>query len=82
MSIELVHDPVLSDTDILDCVAATPCDPNSRISYLVALGRALEQKVLRKSDPYRWRGEGPAPARWNAPDGTIVYRSYADMVAD
>lgn len=27
---------------------------------------------------YNWRGEGPPPPRWTAPDGTIVYRSYSD----
>lgn len=48
MPIELAHDPVLLDADILDCVAQTPFDAASRISYLIALGRAVEQKVLDK----------------------------------
>jgi len=31
---------------------------------------------------YRWLGEGPPPVKWCAPDGTIVYRSYADYCWD
>jgi hypothetical protein len=31
---------------------------------------------------YRWKGEGPAPRRWVAEDGTVVYRSYADYCDD
>jgi hypothetical protein len=27
---------------------------------------------------YNWMGEGPPPRRWTAPDGTIVYRCFAD----
>ncbi|MDG3444683.1 hypothetical protein [Nitrospirillum amazonense] len=26
---------------------------------------------------HAWPGPGPAPARWETPDGTIVYRDYA-----
>lgn len=31
---------------------------------------------------YEWPGPGPQPARWTAPDGTIVYRSYGDYIDD
>lgn len=31
---------------------------------------------------YVWTGEGPEPARWFAPDGTLVYRSYEDYCDD
>lgn len=33
-------------------------------------------------EQYQWKGEGPAPAKWTAADGTIVYRSYADYCWD
>lgn len=33
-------------------------------------------------DEYRWKGSGPAPSRWTADDGTVVYRSYADYCMD
>lgn len=46
MPIELACDPVLSDSDILDCVAQTPFEPESRTNYLIALGRAIEAKTL------------------------------------
>lgn len=31
---------------------------------------------------YAWTGDGPAPAKWTAPDGTLVYRSYEDYCDD
>lgn len=31
---------------------------------------------------YQWKGEGPPPAHWYAPDGTKVYRSYEDYCDD
>lgn len=35
--------------------------------------------VAEKLEPHhRWRGEGPPPYRWRAPDGTMVYRTFAD----
>ena len=33
-------------------------------------------------EKYRWKGEGPAPAKWWADDGTLVYRSYSDYCDD
>ena len=33
-------------------------------------------------EKYRWKGPGPAPAKWTAEDGTIVYRSYEDYCDD
>lgn len=27
---------------------------------------------------YNWLGDGPPPRRWVAPDGTHVYRTFAD----
>lgn len=26
----------------------------------------------------QWKGEGDPPRRWRAPDGTLVYRTFAD----
>jgi hypothetical protein len=31
---------------------------------------------------YEWKGDGPKPASWYAPDGTKVYRSYEDYCDD
>lgn len=33
-------------------------------------------------EQYRWKGPGPAPAKWWADDGTLVYRSYEDYCDD
>jgi hypothetical protein len=39
--------------------------------------------VASKTRPeYNWLGEGLPPPRWTAPDGTIVYRTFADYVED
>ena len=38
--------------------------------------------VKERPDHLSWKGEGPEPASWFAPDGTKVYRSYADYVMD
>jgi hypothetical protein len=43
----------------------------------------LREEVLRlRGKVYKWIGDGPEPAKWTAPDGTIVYRSYEDYVDD
>ena len=34
------------------------------------------------AEKYRWKGPGPAPAKWTAEDGTIVHRSYEDYCDD
>lgn len=31
---------------------------------------------------HQWKGPGPAPAKWFAEDGTLVYRSYSDYCDD
>lgn len=31
---------------------------------------------------HQWAGPGPEPAKWVAPDNTIVYRSYRDYCDD
>jgi hypothetical protein len=31
---------------------------------------------------YQYKGDGPPPAYWYAPDGTKVFRSYADYCAN
>jgi len=51
MAIELAPDneqaqSVLTDSDILDCFRDTP--PTNGNSYLVAVGRAIEAKVLER----------------------------------
>lgn len=51
MAIELATDneqaqSVLTDSDILDCFRDTP--PTDGSSYLVAVGRAIEVKVLER----------------------------------
>lgn len=50
---------------------------------------AQEVKPAPQKDPpaydetiHGWKGEGPPPPRWTAPDGTIVYRSYGDYCDD
>lgn len=35
-----------------------------------------------RADKYRWRGQGPEPAKWWHADGTLVYRSYGDYCDD
>lgn len=44
----------------------------------LARRRAEAEKI---EAPYRWIGEGPAPASWYA-GGAKVYRSYADYCDD
>lgn len=55
-----------------------PCDDDLSEGEL-ARRRAEADKLEPR---LRWDGEGPAPARWTAGDGTIVYRSYADYCDD
>lgn len=48
MPIELAHDPVLTDTEILDCYMRTPVDADNSSPYVLRVGRAIEQKVRAK----------------------------------
>lgn len=43
-------------------------------------GCAFEYVAAENKPEYRWTGEAPPPRSWQAPDGTIVYRSYSDYV--
>jgi len=48
-------------------------------------GGAVKEHIIDEDEtpePYRWKGPGPAPARWTAPDGTVVYRSLFDYMDD
>lgn len=37
-------------------------------------------ETKRQPDPmYEWKGDGPAPKKWIAEDGTLVYRSIEDF---
>lgn len=31
---------------------------------------------------YQWKGDGPLPPHWYAPDGAKIYRSYEDYCDD
>lgn len=41
-------------------------------------GQPCTMEYVASGGKYDWKGEGPPPSRWTAPDGTVVYRSYSD----
>lgn len=61
-------------------------DVNSYAAYTIGQIHAAYQAGYeagkKEQEIYKWPGPGPAPRRWTAPDGTIVYRSYEDYVDD
>lgn len=55
----------------------------AEVDRLMAQNEELRKTNMELRDKiYAWTGDGPAPAKWTAPDGTLVYRSYEDYCDD
>lgn len=57
---------------------------DERIKAFVAFQgpNPMEVTADKGQDFYAWKGKGPEPRRWTAPDGTMVYRDYSSYVDD
>jgi len=61
-----------------DCPGADDCSNAYRVKGQPC---TMEYVAADTSEQFRWKGEGPPPARWWA-NGTLVYRSYSDYCND
>ena len=72
----------MNDTPNTDCKPA-PVTAETAEQFAHDYYHAPEDQVLTPLPEHlRWKGPGDPPPRWTAPDGTIVYRSYADYCDD